>query len=314
MKRKWYLALSLFALLIMFKNARNNFPINSSDDNKIELNDSSQIKVLSYNVKLFDFFVKSKNQSNHNKVLNYIIEKDADVVCLQEFGYYNKDGYLTEADIINSLSKIYKYRQIAYNGGFNKKKTYGVATFSKYPIIKKNQVEYDGKYNLTIYSDIIAHDDTIRLFNCHLESNQLTLDDKKKMKELADSTNKDKIYQATDVIKKKLGEAAAKRAQQADEIAKRIDNSPYKVIVCGDFNDSPISYTYNTVKGKLTDSFVNTSSGLGITYNEKLFFFRIDYILHSKEYQAGAFKVDNVTYSDHYPISCIIDLKPKPKK
>lgn len=308
-KLKWYFVFSLFALVITYGSFKNIFPINRSAENQFEINDSTQFTLLSYNVKLFDFYVKDKKLENKNKTVDYIIERDADIVCLQEFGYYNEKGFLNAANILTSMAKKYKYRHIEYYLNSDEKSTYGVATFSKFPIIKKKTIENGSKFNFTICSDIQIRNRTIHLFNCHLESNQLTVDDKKKMFEVVDSASQEKIALTTGVLLRKVGSAAKQRAQQAEAISTAIHDCDSNVVVCGDFNDSPISYTYAKIKGDLVDVFTDKSSGLGITYNELPFLFRIDYILHSPSISAGKFKIDKVNYSDHYPISCVIDLK-----
>jgi endonuclease/exonuclease/phosphatase family metal-dependent hydrolase len=308
-KLKWYFVFSLFVLILMYGNIRNDFPLNGSKKNIIAPNDTcTHVKILTYNVKLFDFFKKIKGQNHYNKTVDYILKQNADVVCLQEFGYYNTDHFLTADNILSSFNTIYKYHHICYHLSFNDKSTYGVATFSKYPILNKGDIDYNSKYNHTIYSDIQFNDRIIRLFNCHLESNQLTFDDKKRMMQLVDSTSKKSFSETTGLLTRKLGAAYRRRAHQADMVAEEIKKSPYEVIVCGDFNDTPISYAYKKVRGNLSDVFVDTSSGLGISYNELPFLYRIDYIFHSKTLSAGKFKVDKEKLSDHYPVSCTINL------
>jgi endonuclease/exonuclease/phosphatase family metal-dependent hydrolase len=308
LRLKWFLVFPLVAIACMWSNIHAEFPIHKQSANKIINNDSSAISILSYNVKLFDFYKKSKTAENYNKILDYVLDRDADVVCLQEFGYYNTNDFLSGDDILNAMKSKYPYHHIMYHLSDNQKSTYGVATFSKFPIIKKGEVNYGSAFNHTIYSDIKIDTTIVRLFNCHLESNRLTINDKKKMVELIDSTSQEKISETASQLGRKLGAASKKRALQADSVAQKISQSPYPAIVCGDFNDTPISYTYRKMKGGLTDVFATTSSGLGITYNELPFLFRIDYIFHDKSLQSGNFKIDKTNLSDHYPISCDIQI------
>lgn len=309
-KLKWNFVISLIVIILFSSNIRNVFPLNREKNNSKNLTDSTeQFSVLTYNVKLFDFYKKDKSLENYNKTIDYILEQDADIVCLQEFGYYNSIEFLSASDILSSFAKKYKYRHIAYKLNWGGKSTYGVATFSKFPIVKKNEIEYDSKYNHTIYSDILILGDTVRLFNCHLESNQLTQDDKKKMLELVEkNSTQESISETTGALSKKLGSAYKKRAKQAKMVAEKIKETNYDILVIGDFNDSPISYAYKTIRGSLSDAFVETSSGLGISYNELPFLYRIDYILHSEKFLAGNFKVDKVKLSDHYPVSCTFQI------
>jgi endonuclease/exonuclease/phosphatase family metal-dependent hydrolase len=208
------------------------------------------------------------------------------------------------------MSEKYPYRHFSYHKNPKSNSVYGVATFSKFPIVGKNKIEYFSDYNNTTYSDIDVNGKVIRLFNCHFESNRLSLDDKKKMKELVgEDINQNKLKTTTGLLGRKLGAAYVKRAFQADVVADEIARSPYPVIVCGDFNDTPVSYTYSRIRGDLADAFTETSTGMGISYNEFPFWFRIDYIFHNPQFRAGNFKVDRVEYSDHYPISCDLQIE-----
>jgi endonuclease/exonuclease/phosphatase family metal-dependent hydrolase len=298
-KLKWYFILSLAGLLLLSNNISNIFPINKKEKAASTSSAEDSLKIVSYNVKLFDFYTKNKSESKNN-ILSYILEKDADIVCLQEYGYSHNNQFLTEKDILTLLGKTYKYNHIETND----KQSYGVATFSKYKIINKQEIVTTSKNNLSIYSDIKIKDKTVRVFNCHLESNQLTHKDKKKISELVDDLDRDELQRTTGLLSRKLRQAFKRRALQVDTISKEIAQSSFPTLVCGDFNDTPISYTYRKMRGSLSDAFVQTSTGLGITYNEGVFRFRIDYILHSKELKPFSFTIDKVKYSDHYPISC----------
>jgi len=179
-----------------------------------------------------------------------------------------------------------------------------VGTFSKYPIINEVNINFDSKYNTMIYSDIVVDGDTIRLFNNHLESNRLTERDRDLPMQLKKNFDSDNLSGTTLHLSRKLNAAYKKRAMQADTIADLIKRSPYKVVVCGDFNDVPVSYTYTTIKGKLKDAFSETGFGLGWTLNLSIYRFRLDYVLYDSTYVVDNYKVNKVNYSDHYPIEC----------
>jgi len=104
----------------------------------------------------------------------------------------------------------------------------------------------------------------------------------------------------------KLRIAYPKRAEQARTVMEHVKTSPYPTIVCGDFNDTPMSYAYNQFNQLLIDAFRNCSSGIGTTYVGKVPAGRIDYIFHSKNLHSANFSIQNEVYSDHRAINCII--------
>jgi endonuclease/exonuclease/phosphatase family metal-dependent hydrolase len=108
---------------------------------------------------------------------------------------------------------------------------------------------------------------------------------------------------------RRLKRAFVRRAPQAEMVAEHIRKCRYPVIVCGDFNDTPFSYTYNTVKGNLNDAFIECGNGFGKTYNGIFPSFRIDYILHSGSLVPSGYYTHSESYSDHFPVSCFFELK-----
>lgn len=117
------------------------------------------------------------------------------------------------------------------------------------------------------------------------------------------------LDEITHNLERKLGGAYKVRAPQADLIAHYIsEQKTDATIVCGDFNDTPISYTYRTISKNLVDSYVETAFGPRITYHENFFWFRIDFIMHSKNVKAYNTTIDKVNFSDHYPVWTCLDL------
>ena len=306
MKIKWYFVFSFLALLLMTKNITNIFPVNKKQP--IEASSSGEIKILSYNVRLFNFYKKNKSETK-NAVLSYIIDTDADIVCMQEFGYGLKNEFLTRKDILSVLGKKYKYYHIEISRDYlqDRKNPYGIATFSKHKIVNTKLIETPSKDNLAMYTDMKIGDKIIRVFNCHLESNQLTHNDRKLVAGLMDSIDKKALVQIGGILSKKMSAAFKRRALQVDKISEVISQSTLPTFLCGDFNDTPVSYAYRKMRGSLKDAFAETNTGLGITYNQGLFRFRIDYILHSEGIHPFGFKVDKVSYSDHYPVYCYFE-------
>lgn len=305
--KKWHFLLSLLLLLLSSNQIAVVFPVHFGRTH--ELPEGQKLRVLSYNTMLFGH-LKKHTESNPNKTIEHILTSDADVVCLQEFAVSSKSkgDYLTHSDIYKIFKK-YPYKHIEYNQNENWKRS-GIATFSKFPIVNKIDFSESDEFGVTIYSDIKVGDDTIRLFNNHLESNRLTERDRSLPLDLKDDFDSDKLKGTTKILSRKLFIAYKTRAKQAKRIAKEIEKSPYKVLLCGDFNDVPASFTYSQIKGDLKDAYVETGLGLGWTLNLSIYRFRIDYIFYDSRYfQTNDLVIDKVKCSDHFPIHADIILK-----
>ena len=307
-KSKWFALVSVLALLFCGGSVRNFCPINLWTDSVDE--GETTLTVLSYNVHYFNDY-KSHTEKSPNEIINYIKEQDADIVCLQEYGVFKKEeGFLTERQIRNALSQ-YKYYHFSQKIE-QKKARLGMACFSKYPITKVREMELPRKsYNGSTLYEIEVRGQKIVLFNNHLESNRFTEVEKK----MYHNTIKNLDLMHIDTLKQrlmlKLDKAAKVRAQQADYLSKTISQCGDRVIVCGDFNDTPMSYIYHTIRGDMKDAYVETGFGPGITYPENFFWFRIDHLLYGKAFRAINSRIGNKKYSDHYPLLVTLAIKKK---
>lgn len=270
---------------------------------------NDQIKVTSYNSMLFDLYNWSKNKKSRQNILSSLQETNPDILCLQEFYNSNSPAGLHNVDtVVNALNTKYghvEYTSIAY--GHNH---FGIATFSKYPIINKGKIIFNTKSNnICIYSDILINADTVRVYNMHLQSISFSKKDYKFIDDVQDEDDAQDEYENSKNILRRLKRAFVKRSDQAEKVAASIKACPYKIILCGDFNDTPASYTYRLISKDLKDAFVEKGKGLGITYAGKFPQFRIDYILHSKEFKCYDFVRSEETFTDHYPITAYLNFK-----
>jgi len=151
--------------------------------------------------------------------------------------------------------------------------------------------------------------DTIRLYNLHLASIHFKKEDYDFLNEITDNQNQQEFKRNTMNILSKIRAAYVKRRHQVGLLESHINDSPFPVIICGDFNDTPLSYAYRKISKGRKDAFVESGSGFSNTFNEQTFpAIRIDYIFYSPVFTAGNFKVHKIPLSDHYPISCLINL------
>jgi len=303
-RSKWAL-FALFVLVIGGKLHFRAFAFNFWQDSKGQ----NELNILSYNVRLFDIYNPTKKGAleTRDKIFQFIRNQNPDVLCIQEFYRQDKPTKFTTIDSIYSImgTTIYHERS-AYKRHAHQ--NFGIAMFSKYPMIAKGDVMFDAQsskdFNYCIYADIVKNNDTFRVYNAHLQSIKF-------QSEYYLISDGDPLENLTDenTIKymlKKLHVAYQKRAEQARRVSNHAKLSPYPTIICGDFNDTPLSYTYNQFNKNLTDAFRNSSQGIGATYIGKLPAGRIDYIFHSPELASYNFKVHAEELSDHRAISCII--------
>ncbi len=172
--------------------------------------------------------------------------------------------------------------------------------FSNYPILAAEQLDLAPHKSLSGWFDIDMGRDTFRLFLLHLTSNRITADSERLM-EQGDIRDSETWGELRDLIGR-YARAASARADQAKVIRAYIDNSPYPVIVCGDFNDVPTSYTLAKIKGDLNDSFVCAGNGFGTTYAGKVPGLRIDYVLADSKFRIISHEVPKLNVSDHNPV------------
>jgi endonuclease/exonuclease/phosphatase family metal-dependent hydrolase len=270
---------------------------------------NNDIKVTSYNSMLFDLYNWSKNKQSRQYILNQLQEINPDVLCLQEF--YNSDDtkeYFNIDTVVNTLNT--KYYQVEFTSTSHKHDHFGIATFSRYPIINKGKIIFNTRSNnICIYSDVLINKDTVRIYNMHLQSISFSEKDYKFIGDLQDEDDaKDELENSKSILRR-LKRAFVKRAVQAELVEASISECPYKIILCGDFNDTPASYSYNVISKELKDAFIEKGNGFGRTYAGKFPQFRIDYIMHSKDLRCTQFIRSEETFTDHFPITAYLKFK-----
>ena len=294
---------SAICLMLGFNHLRHFYAITLW---QTELTNS--FKVMSFNVHVFDMYNLDGREKNRDDIIDFLKDENNDVICFQEFYHQGRDSYFPTKTLISEELGT-EYIQERYTHELSNNRYFGVTTFSKYPIIYNGEIPFENDANnFCIYSDILKGGDTIRVFNGHMGSIRLQSDD---YEFFGDENGPTQYVEEKKVGRRILGrlkKAFEKRAVQAEIVAKEIEKSPYPVVLCGDFNDTPVSYCYRQFSSCLYDAFVESGNGIGQTYIGKVPSNRIDYIFYDEHFSSANFTTHDIYLSDHKPISVELQL------
>ena len=241
-------------------------------EKKIILNDD--IKLMSYNVRMFNHYKWNDDSKLDQKAFDFIQQQSPDILVLQEFYQSPK------------ISFSYPYKYIKTK---SKKSKFGLAIYSNYKIINSGSFDFEKSANNIIFADIIKDNDTIRIYNIHLESLKINPN-----KEYFGEENNEKLFG-------RLQSTFKKQATQTEQFLSHERKWHGKKIVCGDFNNTAFSWVYNKISQNKKDAFIEAGKGFGKTFDYP-FPLRIDFILASNQIEINQFKTFSEKFSDHFPI------------
>jgi endonuclease/exonuclease/phosphatase family metal-dependent hydrolase len=313
----WLLARSRWAILfiiitiISLKPISNIIPFRFSSLFTVQKKIHS-LRVMSWNVESFEILKHDTHPEEKSEMIKLINHYQPDIACFQEMSCADssKTALYKLKDFVDSLHFPYHYYTYDVANDFYPATHthYGIITFSKFPMINKRTVDNDStNYNSTFqYTDMLINKDTVRVFNLHLQTMKFSNDNYTTVDSPSLHIRHD--IEESKGIFGKLKSSFPKRQKQANAAKATINESPYPVIVCGDFNDVPNSYAYETIGKGLQNAFEKKGAGLGRTFSDILPTLRIDNIFVDKQFSVLQFTRIKKRLSDHYPIVTDIDL------
>ncbi len=300
------LLISLIVILLGWNHLNNLLPF-SGRNHEIPANTDTgrMFKVLSYNVRGFDRYKWTNDPLTKDEIFSFIQKQAPDIICFQEYYTSSRKGE-RQSDIARQLSQ-FPQSDVYYTNDPANRNGFGIATFSRFPVLKRSRIPFNSSNNAAMYTDHLILGDTIRVFNIHLQSIMFR-EDNYAFLDTARLKYSNEQMQGIKSIGSRLKTAFVLRAEQASMIANYIKESPHPVMVMGDFNDTPNSFAYRKIKKGLQDSFRLAGKGFGNTYAGELPSFRIDHIMVGEPLVPYQFKRIKIKYSDHFPVTSMIYL------
>ena len=287
----------LIPILLTYTTVMVSFSLVASSP-KVKADDTT-ISVMNFNSRVFSYYdsYAKRDYSETHALVKWAKSSDADVVCYQEFICSANSKHLPTRSGFRG-KRPYDYLYVTSETKYGV--VSGMIIYSKYPIINRGEV-FEGKpKNQVIFVDVVKNADTIRIYNVHLQSFKFTEEDLLGAGEEASFLSK-------------LTSNSKKRYAQVDALLEHVNQCPYPLILAGDFNDTPYSYSYNQLAKTLKDAHLKSGKGYGGTFHHDVLpNLRIDYQFYTKAFSLVDFQIhDDVLYSDHFPVSGTYLLKKK---
>lgn len=290
-------AVPLLVLVAGFPFLERTFQVGASMDVTSDRVETPSLSILNYNV--FSFGLNSYRYGQDNTTVKdfkaWLDRQDADVLCFQE---YFSHGDMKDFEVTKLLRQNgYRHQAFLLKKKSGSPGEFGLAIFSKHPILATRDTLFSGQNGL-IEADIVWKKDTVRVINVHLYSMTLQLS------QVVDGEDYEKKKREAKYAFRQLRRGFETRAQEIKPLEKWIADSPYPLIVCGDFNETPYSYVYGRLRQRLSNAFEEGGQGFGFSYNRLPYFIRIDnQFFDQKRLKLNSFKtLQEVPYSDHYPL------------
>jgi endonuclease/exonuclease/phosphatase (EEP) superfamily protein YafD len=269
---------------------------------------ANSVRVLNYNVHSFNNRLDEETgYQSSEEMIDWLTQHPADVLMLQE--YFHLLTPPPGAEVLAVIPQFKKNNWDSYLsiiGEDNGWQEVGMVIFSRHPILNRGRILFGpDNWNHAMFADIKINEDTLRVYNVHLQS--MEIDDKGVAAAVREGRH---VRSQGKNTLKRLRDGFLFRSWQVDTLLSHISTSPYPVLVGGDMNDIPWSYTYEQFSKELTNSFQVRGSGWGTTYNGQIPFLRIDHQFFCDRLRIHDFTVHKeMPHSDHFPVSGVYSFR-----
>lgn len=278
---KRQMLLSLIVLLVCIVQFNAFYRIDLKEAPPLKEN---SLKVMNYNVRLFNLYNWIPDKTIPAQISNFIAENDPDIISFQEYSSTNKVNL-----------NAYPHKHVVLK---KQNPPFGQAIYSKFPVVNAGDLNFKNSGNNAIYADVLKGKDTIRIYNVHLQSLQIN------------ESDIDFDQEASKRLIRRMAHSFKIQQTQAEILADHIQSSPHKTIVMADLNNTAFSYAYRKIKGTKKDAFAERGKGLGTTYLIKNIPLRIDFILTDGAFTVNSFQTHTEELSDHFAISTQLSWSP----
>lgn len=280
-KKKALLILIILVIGYFSLGSFVQFRLNNKDDSSSE----GEFNIMSFNARGFNGYGGLRRPESKEGIIKFLTQENPDIICFQEF-----DAYIRKKQELRE----YEHRYVFGPTKADNDKVLQ-AIYSKYPIIESGVIVFPNSSNQTIFSDLKIGNDTVRIYNVHLESLKVR-------PKMVGSESSEKLL-------KRLEISFSKQFEQSNIVNEHAIKSPHPVIICGDFNNTQFSNVYRKIKDNRIDTFMEKGSGYGKTIKFWRFPLRIDFILTDLDFEIKSHKNFNVWLSDHKPIMARLKIK-----